>query len=313
MKAASIKMKEIKPKSRYFILFFFKFFLGEGGDLTLFMTGKKRRPSTEPMYSGGNRREFPITTGYDSVDSIDFIASHLLNSQKILICQDFYDGRFSGCFAPSKKYSPRPTVSWEIERNFDSFLELVKDHDRVNGKSEQIYSLTCDENLGFAAFFMAKYGTAQAIVTNLSDIEKKWNDGFEVTSSAALGSTFYIVMTKGTKEYKGKSQMWFTFNRWNETYDEINKQYKAGYTVTGICYSTGLREYFVVMTKIPEVQSHHYFEDAAVALDWMEEQHHVGYHPTIIFNVPTFDATLVAMTTDENRSGYEYTFGYKLE
>ena len=273
----------------------------------MFMTGKKRRPSTEPMYSGGNRREFPITTGYDSVDCIDFFASHLLNSQKILICQDFYDGRFSGCFASSKKYSPRPTVSWEIESNFDSFLELTL------VKSEQIYSLTCDENLGFAAFFMAKYGTAQAIVTNLSDIEKKWKDGFAVTSSAALGSTFYVVMTKGTKEYKGKSQMWFTFNRWDKTYDEINKQHKAGYTVTGICYSTGLREYFVVMTKIPEVQSSHYFEDAAVALDWMDEQHHVGYHPIIIFNVPTFDATLVVMTTDENRSDYEYTFAYKLE
>ena len=279
----------------------------------MFMTGKKRRPSTEPLYSGGNRREFPITTGYDSVDCIDFITSHMSKSNNILIYQGFDNGRFSGCFAPSKMYSPRPICSWEIQDNFDSFLESVKKPDQENGNSAQIYSLACDENLGFAAFFMAEYGTAQAIVTNLNDIEKKGDDDFRITSIAARGSTFYIVMTKGTKEYKGKSQMWFISNTWNETYDKINEQHKAGYTVTGICYSTGLREYFVVMTKIPEVQSSHYFDDAAVALNWMEEQHHVGYHPTIIFTVPTLNKTLVVMTTDKNRSGYEYKFGYKLE
>ena len=211
-------------------------------------------------------------------------------------------------------YSPRPAVSWEIERNIDSFLELVKERDQVNGRSEQIYSLAYDENLGFSTFFRADYGTAQAIVINLADIEKKGGDGFRITSVVAQGSTFYVVMTKGTKEYRGKSQMWFISNTWNETYDKINEQHKAGYTVTGICYSTGLREYFAIMTKIPEVQSSHYFDDAAVALNWMEEQHHVGYHPTLIFTVPTLlNKTLVVMTTDENRSGYEYKFGYNLE
>ena len=67
------------------------------------------------------------------------------------------------------------------------------------------------------------------------------------------------------------------------------------------------------MTKIPEVQSSHYFDDTDVALNWMEEQHYVGYHPTIIFTIPTLNKTLVVMTTDENRSGYEHKFGYKLE
>ena len=167
---------------------------------------------------------------------------------------------------------------------------------------------------GLAAFFKTNFGTAQAIVTNLNDIEKKWEDGLEVTLSAARGSTLYIVMTKGTKEYQDKSQMWFTFNVWNETYDKIDEQYKAGYTLTGICYSTGLGEYFVVMTMILEVQSSYYFDDTAVALNWIKEQHHVGYHPTIIFNIPTLNnKTLVVMTTDKYRSSYEYKFGYKLQ
>jgi len=279
------------------------------------MTGKKPRPRTEPMYSGGNRKDFPITTGYDSVDSLDFIGSYLFHSQNILICQGFYNGRFSGCFAPSKRYSPRPRVFWVIRDDEDSFFDSVEEHcDTVNGKSEQIYSLACDENLGFAVFFMKKYGTAQAIVTNLSRIERKWKDGFEVTSCAARGSTFYIVMTKDTREYKDKQQKWFTCSTWNEICHEIDVEIKAGFTLTGICYCTGLRQYFVITTKLPEVKSSHHFDDTTAALNWMDEQHHVGYHPILIFTDPlTVNKTLVVMTTDTNRSSYKYTFGFKLE
>ena len=271
------------------------------------MTGKKRRPRTEPLYSGGNRKDFPITSGYDSVDWFDVISSHLNNPQKILICQSMRNGYLSACFASSKRYSHRPNISWSIINDYDSFLDSAREGwNRVNGKSEQIYSLACDEKLGFMVLSMDQYGTAQAIVTNLPDIERKWKDGFEITSCAARGQTFYIIMTKGTREYRNKTQAWFSCNTWNETCDEINEQIKEGYTVTGICYSTGLRLYFVVTTKIPEVQSAHYSDDTTVALNWMEEQHHVGYHPAIIFSEPTLNETLVVMTTDENRSSFEY-------
>jgi len=278
------------------------------------MTGKKRRPRTEPLYSGGNRKDFPITTGYDSVDWFDFIGSHLFNSQNILICQNFRNGCYSACFAPSKRYSPRPTISWKILKNYNSFVELAKERwDWGNRKSQQIYSLACDEELGFAVFFMEQYGTAQAIVTNVSNMEEKLQDGFQITSCGFRGQKIYIIMTKGTREYRNKTQVWFTRNTWNETYYVIIEQIKKGYTVTGICYSTGLRLYFVVMTKIPEVQSAHYFDDTAVALNWMEEQHHVGYHPTIIFSEPTLNKTFVVMTTDENRSSFEHIVCLKLK
>lgn len=160
-------------------------------------------------------------------------------------------------------------------------------------------------------FSMNQYGTAQAIVTNPPGIEKKRKDGFEITSCAARGQNFYIIMTKGTREYRNKTQAWFIRNTWNETCDEIIEQIKEGYTVTGICYATGLRLYFVVTTKIPEVQSTHYSDDTTVALNWMEEQHHVGYHPTIIFFEPTLNKTFVVMTTDENRTSFEYIFYLK--
>ena len=279
------------------------------------MTGKKARPGTEPMYSGGNIKDFPITTGYDLVEYTDLIGSHITeHDDNILICQNFNNGFLSGCVASSKRYSPRPAVFWAIRNDYDSFLELFrKDWKGRYVTSRQIYSLACDENLGFAVFFMANYGTSQCIVKNLSHIYERWEDGFEITACAARGPNFYIIMTKNTDEYSGTTQTWFAGNTWNETYTSINAHSKAGYTVTGICYSTGLKRYFVVMTMIPGVQSSHYFDDTTAVLNWMDEQYHMGYHPTIIFTDPTLNKTLVVMTTDKYRSSYLYPFNCKLK
>ena len=279
------------------------------------MTGKKPCPRTEPMYSGGNRKDFPITTGYDSVEYGDLIGSHITEyDQNILICQSFHNGHFSGCFAPSKWCGPRPAVSWAIRNDNNSFFKLVRKNWKwKNGTSKQIYSLACDDNLGFAVFFMKGYGTDQCVVTNLSHIYERWKDGFKITACAARDSTFYIIMTKGTEKYSGRHQIWFISYTWWETYSKVNAPFYARFTVTGICYSTGLRQYFVVMTKKPEVQSSHYFDDAAAVINWMEEQHNVGYHPTLIFTDPTLEKTLVVMTADQNRSSYEIILHCKLK
>ena len=176
------------------------------------MTGKKLRPRTEPMYSGGNLHDFRITNGYDTVDYTDFIRSHIhFNSQDILISQSVQNGFFSGIFASSELYNPRPTTSWGIRSNYDQFLVHTNEECKwVNGKSKGIYSLACDEQFGFGVFFMEGYGTDQFILRNTDDIKEKWDEGFEITSCSALNSTFYIIMTKDTKEYHGKQQIWFT-------------------------------------------------------------------------------------------------------
>ena len=169
------------------------------------MTGKKPRPSTEPMYSGGNIRDFPISSGYhESVGYTEFISSYVKNSKNILICQSVCNGTFSGTFAPSKRYSPVPSTSWGFRDNYDSFLEFVKKKwKRRNGKSQNIYSLACDENLGFGVFFIENYGTSQTIVKDTSHVQKKWNEGFKITACDAQGSKFYVIMTKDT-DTKGK-------------------------------------------------------------------------------------------------------------
>ena len=280
------------------------------------MTGKKLRPRTEPMYSGGNRRDFCITSGYATVDYTDFISSHIFNSQDILISQSMHDGFFSGIFSSSKLYNPRPATTWGIRRNYDEFLVFVNNEWKcVNGKSKRIYSLACDEKFGFGVFFMEGYGTKQVIMKSTDDIQQQWDDGLKITSCAALDSTFYIIMTKDTKEYHGKQQKWCTRSTWKEANDEIQEGYQEGKAITGICYSSGLKRYFVVMTASMGRQCSRWFDmtEEEAMDDWENTKYDQGFHPTIIFNDPTDDKILFVMTEDNNRSSsYVCRAGFEL-
>ena len=279
------------------------------------MTGKKLRPRTEPIYSGGNRQDFPVTSGYDTVDYTDFIGSHIFNSENILISQSMHDGTFSGIFASSKLYNPRPSTAWRIEKNYDAFLAFADtEYKGVNGRSKRIYSLACDEKFGFGAFFMVGYGRKQVSIKSTVDIKRKWDDGLKITSCAALDSTFYIIMTKDTKEYHGKQQIWFTCRTWKEANDDIQEGYQEGKAITGICYSSGLKRYFVVMTASMGRQRSRWFDttEGEAMDDWENEKYDQGFHPTIIFKDPTDNKTLIVMTEDKNRSTYVSRDGFKL-
>ena len=209
-------------------------------------------------------------------------------------------------------YSPRPTVSWEIRSDYESFLELVKANwNQVNLESKQIYSLACDETLGFGVVFLANYGTDQTILTNTSDIERLRNDGFQITSCAARGSTFYIIMTKGTREYKEK-QAWFTLNSWDEAKYVIQENQDKGRVVTGICYSTGQRKYLVVVMASSHDQIYRKFNRAADLDNWVKERYKEGFHPTIIFKDPADNRTLVVMIKDTHRSFYTCKYDCKV-
>ena len=103
----------------------------------------------------------------------------------------------------------------------------------------------------------------------------------------------------------------------SDTSTKIYDLSEERYTVTGICYSTGLRQYFVVMTMIAEVQSSYdWFDDTTVALNWMEEQSGVGYHPILLLMDPNDHKTLAVMTTDGDRpsaSSTVYMLDYSLD
>ena len=277
-------------------------FLGEGGDLTLFMTGKKPRPDTEPMYSGGNLHEYPISDGYDLIEYTDFISSYTINSQRILITQSMHNGYFSACFVTSTLYSPRPAVTWWIRRDLSSFLAYVQKQWK---KSMRIYSLACDEKFGFGVFLMENYGTNQIIATNKRDIKNFWADGFKVTACTAQGSAFYVIMTQGTEEYEGKKQMHFSRETWPEVNTKIVEGYENGKVVTGICYLTELEKYFVVMTEMSHRQCYFWqtncTKEAHVEREnCVKEKENMGYYLSIVFTDPTDDNILFVMTKDKS-------------
>jgi len=121
-------------------------------------------------------------------------------------------------------------------------------------------------------------------------------------------------MTKDTKEYCEKPQRWFTRSTWKETSDEIQEGYQEGKAITGICYSIELKLYFVVMTASIGEQCSRWLGTTKkeARSDWENKKYDQGFHPTIIFNDPTDNKTLIVMTKDKNRSGYVYLAGYKL-
>ena len=285
------------------------------------MTGKKARPRTEPLYSGGNRKDFPITT-VKSHDSpimalatpkyTEFVDSYLVHSENTVISQSFHNGYLSVIFAPPKGYTSRPFVSSASPSDHDSFIELAnKNRNLKGGESKHISSLACDEKLGFGVLFMKNYGSAQTILTNTSDIEKLMKDSFKITACAAWGSTFYIIMTKGTREYKRK-QTWFIKKSWGEAAKLMQENKDKKKVVTGICYSTGQKAYLVVVMETSQDQIYKKFCDVDDLDNWMKEQHKEGFHPTIIFKDPTDNKTLVVMVKDGKKVPYVCKYDCKV-
>lgn len=283
---------------------------GEGGDLTLYMIGKKLRPDTEPIYSGGNRLEFPITDGYDSVSYGDLLRSHLKNNQNILIYQSMHNGYFYGCFSPSNWYRPTPSMKSIICPSEKYFMLSIAKHNRSGYK---ISSLACDENIGFGAVLMNRYGSSQIMVTDKSHIKKGYDDGFRITACAACGSKYYIVMTKDVNEYKDKKQRTLFRRKWSEIKKEVTKGWKEGMVISGVCYSPGLREYCLVMTEFPERQKYQWFDEGSPITPSLNKLQEQGFLPTIIFKDPADRKVLVVVTNDDSRSTFTAALHYKLK
>lgn len=92
---------------------------------------------------------------------------------------------------------------------------------------------------------MENYGISQLIVINLFDIRKKWEEGFKIIVCVIWCLIFYIVMIKDINEYKG-DQMWCICNLWQEVNNEMQKNYKEGRVLIGICYFIGVGQYFLL-------------------------------------------------------------------
>ena len=132
----------------------------------------------EPLCSKGNRADYPITDGYDVSSYNDFLDGRLTNTKNILIYQNICDQNFSGIFAPSRWYLPhKHATAWTMKSSYDDLQD-----ERRYEVNKNIYSLACDEVLGFGCYFMSGYGDSQSIVsgdneTISSKIEEALSEG----------------------------------------------------------------------------------------------------------------------------------------
>ena len=124
--------------------------------------------------------------------------------QEKLLCQNFCNGRLSACFVHDTVDSePTPVMSWMLYDTYMEFREGVI----VNKKEKKIiYSLTCDDTLGFGVGYMEVLGhqQTQVIVTDQTQIRKHLDEGKKITACSAFNSKFYVVMTANVEALRSE-------------------------------------------------------------------------------------------------------------
>ena len=297
------------------------------------MIGKSVRPSREPLYSEGNREQFPIPPEYERVEYMDFIRSHVKNRDLILISQSLCQNYFCGIFASHKKLSYGRTISWWIAKDYDDIFSVIR---QKWEEGQFVYSLVADDTTGiFGAFLIKGYGNGQKIIPydalndtgfdSVADLLKLWEEVRydkrttdvvalgDITSITSNGSTYYIVITDNAIGYHGRRQTYFTGRHWPDVENQIWISNNNGFNITSICYNEGLQEYLVVMTLSCDRQSWFKSGDASERSYWMSEMSILGYHPSLIFDDQIDDKILVVMTSDSDRSpGHFFRANYQL-
>ena len=280
------------------------FFLDKGGELTLHITGKgdqldNGRPSSEPLYSLGNRDEFPIPERHRLVKYYDFIYSIIMNNDKMLISQSIYHNYLSAVFARNERYTAKDSACWK-GRSYGELLECVE-----RKRGFRIYSLAADDATGmFFMYMLQGYGGRdQSIITELSDIEEKWKEGKKITCCTSLGDRYYIVMTENVVGSQGK-QFLITHSSWPDVESMIEKYYKEGKIITALCYNVGRQEYLVVMATSRATQSFEWRRHSGsngFDISMEDEEEDNEKHITLVFKDPKDNRNLVVRTSDKHR------------
>ncbi len=290
-------------------------FTENGGELTLYMTGKLSRPSTEPLYSGGDRTSFPVPFDYNKVEYTSFVKSHLKNSENVLLWQQISQERFTAIFGASELHSPVAPTAWIKATSYQSLKKMIQEN-QSSGKN--VYSLAFDGTNSdhYAAYLMEGYGSAQSLLEYTDYASGRLDEGKRITSCTADHSQFYIVMTKDAPGYESRNgQSLYTRSSWSEIAAEIRIGYPEHHGITDLCYCSGRGQYLLVLTEGSPRQCCSWFclEDAEKKKAWMKGKQIEGYHPTIMFQDPTDNKELVVMTKDPNRSNYLTRSRYPLK
>ena len=272
------------------------------------MTGNEEklregRPTTEPLFSRGEHKDFPGLRKYDKVHYSEFIKCHTHDSKKMLIWQSIHNRNILTVFGSHKQYNNRKKLFFTSP----SYKDLSQKLKQQYKEGFKIFSLSCDQTtVKFLVYMVEEYGTLQTLIQSTDPNGVFLDDNSSVTSCTVYNSTCYFVVTAGVAEFDGKDQEIFARESKRDLEREIKKQKSRGLVITSVCYSVDAKEYLVVMTESNNtLQQHAWFSDRNKKNEWANDlyQRNKSVY-TIWFEDPSDGQKLCVLTCDNNRSGY---------
>ena len=262
------------------------------------------RPTTEPLFSRGEHKDFPTLRKYTKVHYNEFIKYYTHDNKQMLIWQSIHDRYIQAVFDSHKQYNNRKKLFF-TSPNYKDLSQKLKQQYKEGFK---IFSLSCDQTTGkFFVYMVEEYGTFQAILQSTDPDNVFLDDKSCVTSCTVYNSTYYFVVTAGVAEFDGKDQEIFTRQSKKDLDTEIKKQKSRGLMISSVCYNVDAKEYLVVMTESNNtLQEHAWFSDDNKRKEWTKDlyQRNKSVY-TIWFDDPSDGQFLCVMTCDNNRSGYK--------
>ena len=265
----------------------------------MWMTGKRMKPSTEPLYSGASRKDYSADM---PIDIVDFISGHVKKTEYFVLSQNLMEDNYNVIFGKySEIFSSCPSSSWGKYSSYDDMLSYIKKD--IWGKNKNVHSIAADKNQ-FVVFGMESFGYEQSIIP-FANVDDYWSKNYMITCCFPNGSNFYFVMTKGAPGYpSSKNQCQRKRDSWSKLDEAIKEQWDKGEIITAIAYSNISKEYIAVMTESGQAQRK----------SWDDFSCESGFMPTVIFQDPSDKKVLYVKTKDvSNVTGWIARSNYNIE
>ena len=292
-----------------------------GGYLTQFMVGKSKGANSsdvkddfDAVASFLDRDRFPLRNLITKY--VNLIESQTKGNDNLIISQTILDGVLLLVSSPSARYSPRPATAVTRDNKYSQAQESIE---RQRKLSKNIYSIICNERLGFGLFFMEGYGNEQCVVPWFAgcvlqrkkckktctceknfamDMEKLRQSGKQITSCASRFQHIFLVMTSDVDRFKRKSQYVIIGRKWTYCHTEINKAQSKGYVITDICYNHSARIYFIVVTELSCKQNLAILTELWEAKSVIKANHQLNFHVRKLFRDPNTNSIIAIFQTD---------------
>jgi len=187
-----------------------------GGELTQWITGKGGRPSTEPLYSAGRKKDYTPDPANRKIDIEDFVRGYVENNNYTVISQTMTNKRYNAVFAVLRNLTPRPQYKIRVEKTIaevvldwkitsmasndtmisvvyldqpcDQILVPVTEHPKYAATGYTVTSVVCEPRTGdyYCAMVLDSSSTGHQVVTTHDSLDQAalHQDGHIITSIA---------------------------------------------------------------------------------------------------------------------------------